>query len=710
MVFALVFMVSCSGEDGKNGAKGVDCTVIKNEDSGIYEVFCADKEGPIGELKDNDGEAGTPGANGTNGTNGDFCIIGEGLSITCRNSGNITLGACDFVTSKTNENLSTIKCGTTPVNICKGKIFDDTKKYCKEDGTLGEAKDNKGLCNNKEYSKGTQYCGTTSNAAKVAEILSYCGADLGLQIQLNKKDSVGIYTTKEACEAVDGGVWVPAVTIAAKCLVPAFGEHFDNEYCRYAQVTEGSLNNTSSKKVTTTAFASSERCAGTPINEGKWKKEYCGWKSKDAKTQSILTDICEDYDYLAKSGGNKLVNAYGPSEIAFGFSFCKITKDSQYETIRTLTATPYGGSSAPGPDFCPDGTQLNKAPSTFKFPQQYCGYKDKKTSDAADPTKKTMLSGACDDGKGPNVDTYEGGYCQADRKGETTYTTEKCGNSKINEKQWKFQYCGVDSQNRPKAYSDMCDDNGKPSGNAVNEGYCRADKTGKTSFSTEKCGDKGTPNKDTWEGEYCGFENEDDEETSVLKGACDNGLGPKSNQGSIGYCRADKTGTTTLASAECGTGKQPNDGEWLGEYCGYAEGSTTADTAIPGICDDGNGPHAAKRDDGYCQWKTLESTGTELVSALCGGTKMNEGSWKGEYCFKDEKVGVCTGGRRPNNDGADAVNHDAPESVRCLFVNDANNCTTSALGNCDKDGCEALGSGYNWDAAGFECREITAGR
>jgi len=288
-------------------------------------------------------------------------------------------------------------------------------------------------------------------------------------------------------------------------------------------------------------------------------------------------------------------------------------------------------------------------------------------------------------------------------------------------KTWQWQYCGYagKAEDQLKVHSGICDDDKGPHESGYNAGYCQAykdEETGvvKTKFvSGDKC-DSGDninevvpgPGATEWKGEYCGYAGKDVTETTLQTGACDDGKGPNSDSFGGGYCRATKPNAAGVSLTEyttnfCGEdGGKPNAGEWKGEYCGYASAtSASADKVYTGVCDDGIGPNSNGFEAGYCQG-IQGSQKTEYTTDLCGDTKINEGSWKGEYCFSDNKVASCTGGYKANTER----NSTDPFTVRCTFQGNFV-CGDDTLKACDADGCEALGAGYRWDAAGYECRE-----
>jgi len=700
MIFALAFTISCSGEDGKSGVKGKDCTVEENGD--IWDVYCGGDL--VGILQNNDsGEQGAPGGQGVdgpNGANGSYCKLGSNkngtFDILC-GSNNEVKGSLDGCAAKNvSQYESQITCGKITINLCDSVAFDPAKKYCTDVGTLGDPKDNKGKCQNgKEYIKSTQYCGIASLADKQESPLPLCGVDIGYKIQLNKSrdfSGSGIAATKSACETVTPtnpypGVWhaKASPSVPDTCVV----SDWKKEYCGYSiSVVAGPP-----RKITVTAGISTTYCEdGKPINKDAWSKEYCGYKDKSTFATSAIKGLCDDYDPADVINNKNL----GPNELAFGHGYCEVIFSNRKTGITVYSDTTCGTAAS---------NKINNG----KWNNEYCGFSNV-TPAPTSPDK--IYKGLCEDGdKGPHSEGYNKGYCKVDAKdGPANYSTEFCGatstaaGKKYNENTWKGEYCGFKNKNATEAdkvYSGICDDGKGPNQDSYNSGYCQADTAGVTKLSDETCDDKERINEDTWKGEYCGYE-QDATETTKQAGACGDDKGPNSDVFGGGYCRADRKGIVEYSTEFCGESGKVNENTWKGEYCGFESATGVANKVTAGICDDDQGPNESAFGAGYCQWPAGGSE-TKLTNELCGGEKFNEGSWKGEYCFADNQVAKCTGGRKANTE----KNSTDAFSVRCEFQND-NLCSSSKLDACDKDGCEDLGAGFEWSESAFECRELAS--
>jgi len=275
--------------------------------------------------------------------------------------------------------------------------------------------------------------------------------------------------------------------------------------------------------------------------------------------------------------------------------------------------------------------------------------------------------------------------------------TDFCNGQRINENSWKAQYCGFASATAATktVLSGACD---KPNGDlggaqgpneiAFAQGYCeiRLDKSGsgnpkpytQTIYSEDLCGSSANnkPNNGSWKGEYCGYASStsvDGNPTKVWKGICADGQGPHEVKFNDGYCTVewadrlkDPKEVTKFTQDFCGEDptKRPNDGEWKSEYCGFGEESKTADQVLTGVCDDSEAPNTDRfSPNEYCSvsFENRLSGLTGKTDVVCeNGDKINEGTWKGEYCgysakktsgSKTERLaGACDDGQGPNSE------------------------------------------------------------
>jgi len=735
MMFALVFTISCSGDDGKDGKNGSNCSVEANGDA--FNVICNGEE--IGILQGTGDRDGKNGENGANGKNGSYCIVGTqltsagGLEIRCNGEVKGTLDACK-IEEVSNVELQ-ITCGkTTKINTCKDEVFDATKKYCKTDGTgTDDIKKNEGVCQDgKKYYKTIQYCGYASATATKRTALNKCHYSLTTQPNEGiDVHAVPKYNTNVQCLAAGGDTTKVSgsstdrcilnlkdrgksgngegITDLTKCLAAGADtlrlntgssvalntdilcvSPWQNEYCRYT-----------SPKTTVAPEVSDSLCAGDKLNAGKWNGEYCGYLEKvDGKGnfKKRQTGLCDDF------GEASAIASLGPNEVAFGSAYCEVKFENRFSGKTTYQNVLCGY------------TTKNK-PNNGKWLKEYCGYTAPTSSSSS--VKEKVYNDICDDGVGPQSLGYNAkNYCRVlykDRfSGVTTATTTFCGkNGQVNKDKWNSQYCSFDKTNDPEkasVKSPVCDDGTGPNENGWSSGaeYCEADKKGKTILSTNTCDNGDKINDKEWKGEYCGLPHKDSTATVRQTGACGDGKGPNSESFGGGYCAAvNKDGDLEYTPDFCGADGKPNDGKWNGEYCGYASATAAeADKIYTGVCDNGTGPNQDGFEAGYCRWTTETSTGTEFaeMASACGGVKINEGSWKGEYCYADEKPAVCTGGRVPNLDKKSTD----PYTVRCSFTNNDLVCSDSNLKSCDKDGCADLGEEYKWNEESFECLSLAS--
>jgi len=337
----------------------------------------------------------------------------------------------------------------------------------------------------------------------------------------------------------------------------------------------------------------SENLCGTSENNKPnnitWKNEYCGYASdaspEDSRTK-VYEGLCDD-----SASDEEL---YGPHLAGFNKGYCKADKDSL--TIDAITRTVRNKNFYTETSFCNEDP--NERPNDVTWKKEYCGY-------ASATGTPVVLQGLCDDGQGPSEDAYNPNeYCQYDRNlQKTTRTEDGCENGdRINENEWKGQYCGYASRTATTT--------------SVQEGVCDD-------------GDQG-PNSESFGGGYC---------TVSLWGKFP-GIENKIHQ------------KTEYTDEFCGASGKPNNGKWNGEYCGYAnKNADDAEKVWTGVCDDGNGKHKQQYDaPGYCQAAEPATPGalsaTQFGDWTCNGksVKYNEGSWKNEYCFINQVAAKCPAG------------------------------------------------------------------
>jgi len=156
MIFAMVFTISCSGDDGKDGkpgAKGADCRATNAPDGSGVNIFCGDDPTPYTLKNGTNGAPGAPGKDGAATLPDGLCVLGA-LNPATGNYG-IKCGSVDFVVGGTSSggggeitgelggcNLETpasgvatdpdvvLVCGSTEIYLCSGVAYDPDYYAC----------------------------------------------------------------------------------------------------------------------------------------------------------------------------------------------------------------------------------------------------------------------------------------------------------------------------------------------------------------------------------------------------------------------------------------------------------------------------------------------------------------------------------------------------------------------------------------------------
>jgi len=645
MIFAMIFTISCSGDDGKAGSAGADC-IVDTRDDGAYIVTCGGVEAGI--IEGGQGAQGPNGKPGAAGKDGDNCWLGEKVEgayqVICgpnQNSGQVkgNLSSCDVRAVSQYE--FSIKCSGKSINLCGSKAFEATKQYC--DATSGEPKDvtlQECLGVREKYNPYTHYCGFASED----------DADVN-------KHSVLLLCGKSTEPQPNVDDW-------------------NDEYCRFIGPKPED------------ARADDETCGAekAKLNERGWQSQYCGYASLSATVKTVLTGAC-------KVLNSDPLEYKGPNEEAFGRAYCAATK--------TGTELYYEDALC-GTDGKPNEGKWKKEYCGFANKNNLIKKVYNDACDVPGGTESEPLWGA-------HAETFNGGYCKSNRYGVTTYTDEIwCGSyegetaeaekngpdNRLNEGTWKGEYCGVDAAGADIKYAGACDvdeDDGThvgPNSQGVGEGYCMFDRSiGKTFYSDTFCEedseDKKTMNEGSWKGQYCGYKDKDAKDQTLLTGACDildDGVpvGPHSEGYREGYCvlasLVPYIGETTIPTLslvagkytvyatvedECSDGKIPNLEKWNYDYCGYKDAKTQENDST-NVITKGSGENAeacallkpkSYSYDSYC---TVDQFGNMTVTNEgCGATKkLNENKWQGQYCFQKDTetaaVGKCNGGQVPD--------------------------------------------------------------
>jgi len=192
LVFAMVFTISCSGDDGKNGAPGKDakCSAANSASGDAITITCDD--GTTGTLQGT-GPAGATGATGPQGPEGPqgpagpagtipagTCVLGSvdpvtgDWSVTCGTQTlNISGDGSDITGELTgcknsqpnlyNNALIVLSCGSVDIYTCGGQVFNPLQEYCTKRKTTTDAvfsvpKIEPSTCGLSRFDSRTQFC------------------------------------------------------------------------------------------------------------------------------------------------------------------------------------------------------------------------------------------------------------------------------------------------------------------------------------------------------------------------------------------------------------------------------------------------------------------------------------------------------------------------------------------------------------------------
>ena len=408
-------------------------------------------------------------------------------------------------------------------------------------------------------------------------------------------------------------------------------------------------------------------CNGNTLRSITYVPGYCGKNKVEYDQTKQYCGYAKGDDPLEVTEGTTVYDICGEVEQLKPYLYS--WEDDLYCRYTTKINAVLAGESAN--DFC-NGERYNE--NSWKA--QYCGYASATTS------TKTVLSGACDlpntelsdSPQGPNEVAFAQGYCEIrlDKNGSgnpkpsvrTIYSEDLCGtatNNKPNNGSWKNEYCGyasATSTEPTKVYTGLCADGNGPNKEKFNDGYCtikwedRLKDPKEVSFlSSDFCAEDETkrPNDGSWKDEYCGFGEDSKAADQVLTGVCDDGDAPNSDR----YTKTEYCGVTFENKAKtvktdfaCDNGDKINEGSWKAEYCGYAAKKATGAKTVKqtGACDDGQGPNSEDFNVGYCTvpyekrpTAAKPAFETEYSTEFCGGNKLNENTWKKEYCGMSKK-------------------------------------------------------------------------
>jgi len=369
------------------------------------------------------------------------------------------------------------------------------------------------------------------------------------------------------------------------------------------------------------------------INEGRWSDEYCAYSDKTDLSKFAIEDGTCDYDGSgsASSVGPNAVETSGTA--SWKNEFCQAIKDKPGKTkIVGITGTTYYANkdvycvadtstsytASIGGNFPPEA-RLNAG---NEWKDQYCGF-----ARAADMTSS------------PKVLSILTGTCDYDSSG--TLSGIKAPNA-VGTTTWAAQYCQARTKDNDSTTVVGLISSASTWTDLVKI-YCPGDTTGLTvqrvadsllaldASSLEAI----TINKGKWNNEYCGFESRAD--FSVLKD-------PSSDYNSTSNPRVGKFSRLTGTCDKPSTGSFTAATRWVGPNAATlaAGGGTTAWPNQYCKVMDRSSPKTtiskSQKDDMYCvddetDWRDAGSD-----------KRLNEGTWKGQYCFADNAISTCSGG------------------------------------------------------------------
>jgi hypothetical protein len=671
------------GGPGAPGAQGDACTLGDQAADGSFPIFCGS------------GLAGT--LNGCSYAENDLFVNGRNdrldFIVTC---GSTIFGLCDGVAYNPSEqycsgdatdpdvNLLDQECGTS-----KAK-FNPVKQYCGyENKAAYDAKNATvmelcvSVAINQAAEIGSSGSGKWGWDAAVPSNNVWDPADKYCKVEIETYDyedgKITYKKSESSPEMCDGSLIKPnngawggqycgfekVGDLTRKLVSNACGDgKFPDEeahgkaYCRMEESTH---------KLTqlSTAFCevgTPSSFVATPINKvdkyttlsaADWKDEYCGFESEEAteaRRKSVLRGVCGD-----------LLGPNDEDRSSWQNDYCQMPSKADILTKRVGGSTAYCVKDA--------GTAFKTADASARFNEgawkdEYCGYSSKAD---ADEFNFTVQTGICTDESKPNSASWGNEYCQARRSGSTTVSSVFCGIAavpatkeyagSINKDTWKDEYCGYASKAAFEA---------EPKALSVLTGVCNTDGS-----SSDVGPNQAQSNYTIWLNEYC----------QADKAGITLVVGTNAASKLDVFCLAD---TTDVDYSTVDASARINERTWNREYCGFAskaafEAETKIFSKLVGICDDGYGPNQATSSyvawtNDYCQVKNdsdkykgltakvsgaanapgiycTEQAGSDFADADASA-RLNEGSWKGEFCFADNVKGICLGGQVPASSSA----------------------------------------------------------
>jgi len=419
----------------------------------------------------------------------------------------------------------------------------------------------------------------------------------------------------------------------------------------------------------------------TIVKDGSWKI-FCDGVEKGELTGDAPTGLPGDPGAPGRPGDGCVLGEKNPVtasyEILCGNTIsgyldgCAVNKFNSDEISITCGSTAVG--LCKGEVFNPEthkcgGSGVEDGPSTDNFLDcegttydkrtHYCGFTKADTLDGANASHIYEICNGINGTEKPNSEKWKNEYCEY--RGPDIFnakaSTTVCGDStRINEGEWKGQYCGLASNlvKVTTALSGVCDFPGKarlaeggssasigPNQIAFGQGYCAINSEGKTIYSEIRCGTVANrPNdvsrlkpadiadiasgKKKFPREYCGFASSGSAVRDVLRSdMCDDGQGPDASSASFGYCGCIDADCTYPAKIWVKSSASGSPYLVPGEYhieTSSATGGTqllTTWCTAPDSKGKRSGPNAGTWKDEYCGYASNNSASSVSAKNIC---------------------------------------------------------------------------------------------
>ena len=631
-MFAMVFTISCSGEDGSNGRDGTSRCNVQQVGSG-YDVFCDGKN--AGTLQEaTKGPQGPTGPVGQAGTDCNIEPNGRGYDVFCNGELKGTLEGC----KTSNDGVISISCvGSTTFSVCGPQLlaFNSDLATCNASGGLDSKVGNCAADTTVKYRLLDQYCGYTGKANfDAGKVSAICLGNYATTLNTSTQ-CAALTTTTAVCKGIKPNADTTAV--------------WKDEYCKVT----ATKNSDTGEKTITAELGTPELCAPTStspmssiapqkFNQGSWKGQYCGYADASTKVKSILNNACDDGEF--------------PDEQAYLFGYCQLPSPTAKAAVYVEGAEQYCGGKRDAtkrinPAICQDGECrfVGGGTNTWAAAQaingtitegtfQFCGFAVTPTTFPTTPTAiantKSLITRAANQGGNacallaPNsgeeapTDLGDVQFCQGYKDGDLKLVTMSDGGcnasskttwTSINEGSYVGQYCGWATFGTSNT----------------------AFKTRNT-LATSECVNGLTAGINTDDAQpataddmqYCQVSKDNNGNIVV------NAITPKDDGGSC-----NQTALTKL-----------NENEWKAQYCGWTDNVALAKTVqkIPGpiggpcekyliMINSGESKPASADAVEWCQVgfdgvAKAVSFAVEGIKCENDITKLNQNEWKGQYC------------------------------------------------------------------------------